>query len=146
MTTNDTTASWLSLLTAAGSTTRTATRPAALAVAGDALRLAWATTGAARAGSPDGQLWWLRLAEAIAETADELELVPGAPLLPLGTGPTPDDVLTDTPAVQMALLGLLTATRDALTRLAGSAQSGAEKLAATLAADAAARAVTAGSP
>jgi len=146
MTTNDTTLSWQGLLTAAAGTTRTATGPAALASAGEALRLAWATTGAARAGSPDGQLWWLRLAEAIAETADELELVPGAPLLPLGTGPAPDDAVTDTPASRAALLGLLTAARDALARHAGTAQSGAEKLAATLAADAAARAVTAGSP
>ena len=137
MTTNDTIHNWPSLLTAAAGATRTATGPAALAVAGEALRLA-------RAGTPEGQLWWLRLTEAIAETAEELELVPGAPLLPLGTGLAPGDVLVDSPLLRTTLLGLLAAARDALTGYAGQAQSGAEKLAATLAAGAAARVVTTG--
>jgi hypothetical protein len=145
MTTNDSVPDWLGRLAAAACTTRTSGGQSALTTAAKALRLAWATECAVRAGSPDGDLWWLRLAEAIAEAADELELVPGAPVVPLGTGPAPSMPLADGPAVRQALVDLLTAVRDALTGYSRQASSGRDKLAATLAAGAAARAVAAGS-
>jgi hypothetical protein len=146
MTPNDAESRWLARLTEAARTTRGRNGQAALARAAVALQLAWATECAVRAASADRELWCLRLAEAIAETADELELVPGAPLVPLGVGAAPDTVLRDSPAVRQALVGLLAAVRDALTGYSRHAYSGREKLAATLVAAAAARAVSAGGP
>ena len=146
MTTNDTDSGWLGRLAEAARTIGARTGRAALATAAEALQLAWATECAVQVGSADRELWWLRLAEAIAETADELELVPGAPVVPLGVGAAPNAVLPDSPAVRQALVGLLAAVRDALTGYSRQAYSGREKLAATLVAAAAARAVSAGGP
>jgi hypothetical protein len=113
--------------------------------AGEGLRLAWATEGAVRADTAANELWWLRLAEAIVETAADLDLIPGSPGVGLGTGPGPRGQLPDTPGLRRAILELLAAVRDTLAGYAGHELSGAETIAVALARRSAARAASAAS-
>ncbi len=145
MTTNSSEGTWRARLATATRTARVAVGPAALAIAGEALRLAWATGGTVRGADADAELWWLRAGEVIADTGDELDLLHAAPHVKLGTGPTPVAELTDSPELRAALADLLAAVRDALRRYAGQSVSGRERLIATFAVVAAALAVTAAS-
>ena len=86
------------------------------------------------------ELWWLRLAEAVAETADAVDLVPGGRPVPWATGLVPAAGLLDTPTLRSAIHDLLAAVQAALGRHAAQARDGRRKLAATLAAVAAAHA------
>jgi len=136
---------WTTVLasaTAAGHEVGAADAPAR---AGDALRLAWATGGSVRADTADDELWWLRLAEAIAEAADNLDLLPGAPAVLLGTGSAPAAELPDAPTLRHAVGGLLGAAQNALRRYARQDLSGAETVAAALAWRSAAKAASVGS-
>jgi hypothetical protein len=128
---------WYGALAEATAAARAAAGPEVPARAADGLRLAWATEGAVRAGSPAAELWWLRLAEALAGAADDLDLVPAAPAVRLGTAPTPA-ALTDTADLRQAVADLLAAVADALAGHAASTESGAGRLAAVLAAGSAA--------
>jgi hypothetical protein len=134
---------WPGVLAAAATATRAATGRAALKRASEGLRLAWATDGVVLSDTADGELWWLRLSEAIAETADDLDLLPGAPGVRLGTGPAPAADLADTPMLRRAVGDLLAAVHDALRGYASQTLSGAEAMAAALAAGSAARAASA---
>jgi hypothetical protein len=142
MTTNNTQSAWPGLLTTAAGEARAAAGAAAVSSAAAALRLAWAASGAVQAEDPAGQLWWLRRAEAVAETADELDLIPGAPGTRLGTGQRPAAALADSAELRAALRELLAAIHTALAGHARRARSGRKKLAAALAAEAAGRAAT----
>jgi hypothetical protein len=127
-------------LAAAAAITSNDTGAAPLSQAEEGLRLAWATFGAVRSSTAAGELWWLRLAEAVADAADEVDLVPGTLGVRLGTAPvlTPD--IPDTPQLRAAVHELLTAVHAVLRSLAARSSDGRQKLAATLAAAAVARA------
>jgi hypothetical protein len=135
---------WTAVLSAAAATTHDATGTAALARAGEALRLTWSTGGAVRADTADDELWWLRLAEAVAEAADDLDLLPAAPPVLLGTGPAPAANLPDTTVLRRAVGGLLATARDALHGYAAQDLPGADTVAAVLAWRSAAEAASAG--
>jgi hypothetical protein len=124
---------WAAVLDTATGTTHAATGTAALVRAGEALRLAWATAGAARADTADDELWWLRLAEAVADAADDLDLLPGAPAVLLGAGPAPAADLPDTPALRQAVAGLLAAAQQALRGYTAQDLPAAQTVAAALA-------------
>jgi hypothetical protein len=138
--------SWAGVLAAAAAGFHAAGGRTAVERAGEGLRLAWATDGAVLSDTADGELWWLRLSEAIAETADDLDLLPGAPGVRLGTGPAPAADLADTPTLRQAVGDLLAAVHDALRGYASQTLSGADTMAAALAAGSAARAVSASAP
>jgi hypothetical protein len=135
---------WSVVLADATAATQDVTGREALVRAGEALRLAWATGGLVRADAADDELWWLRLAEAIANAADDLDLLPGAPAVLVGTGPAPAAELPDDPTLRQLTGDLLEAVRDALHGYAGQNLSGPETAAAALAWRSAARAASAG--
>src|SRR6266568_6548628 len=97
---------WASVLAAASSAAGAA---AGLGWAAEALRLVWATEGAVRAATADGELSWLRLAEAVTAAADNFELIPGAPAVGFGVAsrPLPAGPLSDAPALRRAVADLL---------------------------------------
>jgi hypothetical protein len=133
--------SWIDVLTTAVGVTSSATGPATLDRATDALRLAWATEGAVDGRTADDEIWWLRLAEAIADTIDRLEQVPAVGVVPLGTGPAPAAALTDTADLRRAVCALLIAAHRALHAYAAAARTAADGTAVAAAADRIARAI-----
>jgi len=136
---------WAAVLAAAAAATHPATGPAAVARAGEALRLAWATAGAVRADTADDELWWQRLAEAVADAADDLDLLPGAPAVLLGGGPAPAANLPDTAALRQAVAGLLAAAQHTLRGYTARDLPAAQTVAAALAWRSTLKAASAGS-
>jgi hypothetical protein len=124
---------WIAILT-------TAAQPEATDP-GVGLRLAWATEGAVMAATARRELWWQRLAEAVAHAAADIDLLPGGPGVRLGTGPAPAGLLTDTAGLRDAVRRLLSSMRDALDQRADRTGPAGERLAVALAAGAVARAV-----
>jgi hypothetical protein len=135
------TPSWINLLQVAAVAVRTASEPDPLQRAATGLRLAWITEAAVQGADPSAELWWQRLAEAICDTAADVDQLLPPPGVQLGTGPGPSDCLPDTPELRNALSALLSAAQDALGEYARRALSGRARLTAALAATTAGNAV-----
>jgi hypothetical protein len=133
---------WIDAIAAAAAATRASDAPA-LRRAEAGLRLAWSTIGGVGlVADVDGEMWWLRLAEAVADAADEVDLIPETGGVRLGTGAAPPADLADTPQLRAAVRDLLAAVLAALRDLADQSTSdGRRKLATTLAVATVARAL-----
>ena len=134
---------WAGVLGAATVQARSATAPMArLEMAGEGLRLVWATAQSVESHADvDAALVWTDLVESVAEASDDLELVSSAPPVLLGTGSGPDGSLVDTAALRQAVQGLLTAVHAAVGAYAAEIESGRDRLLAVLAAGKVERAV-----
>jgi hypothetical protein len=137
-------AGWPAVLADAAAALRRAAGRTALGRVGRGLRLVWAVGGAVCGCDTAAELWWLRLAGMVADAADELDQVPGALGVGLGTDPVLDVAVADTPALRAAVAELLAAAGDAVAdharRAAARPGAGAVALAAVLAGRATARA------
>lgn len=138
--------SWMARLAKASRDTRSAPPPTSLDRVLHALRLLWATEGAIESADPGDELWWLRIAEAVATAADRIEAIPEADRAPLSTGPIPGIRLTDTPDLRQLASDLIKAAYETLRRYALAAPSWSGGVAAAAAADSLTQALPPASP